>query len=58
MKRKPLYKPLRKIVGYEAGMEVLECGHRQRPVSDAFGETNANRRRCKQCGRELNRSEP
>lgn len=30
-------------------IEVLECGHEQRPVSDMIGPTTATRRRCKQC---------
>jgi hypothetical protein len=29
--------------------EHLECGHYQPPVSDIYGETNAYRRRCRQC---------
>lgn len=46
--------PLRKIIDYindENGfqMEVLECGHKQYPVRDIYGETNAYRRRCKKC---------
>ena len=43
--------PLRKIVGYEDGLEVLECGHKQAPVHDIIGETNAVRRRCWRCGK-------
>lgn len=30
-------------------VEVLECGHEQRPRQDCFGETNAIRRRCRKC---------
>lgn len=44
--------PLRKIVGYENGLEVLECGHHQRPREDFIGVTNATRRRCWKCQRE------
>jgi hypothetical protein len=57
--------PLRKIVGQRTeyhrdsiGMEhprhldILECGHEQRPVADFYGETHAERRRCKQCHKE------
>lgn len=51
--------PLRKVVGF-VGMplsmgaylrtqELLECGHAQPPVRDAFGETAAGRRRCRGC---------
>lgn len=29
--------------------EYLECGHYQLPRSDMFGQTNANRRRCRRC---------
>ncbi len=43
--------PLRKIVGYENGLEILECGHHQVPVQDFVGPTNAVRRRCWRCGR-------
>jgi hypothetical protein len=32
-------------------VEVLECGHRQRPVQDIYGETNAYRRRCLECAK-------
>ena len=47
---------LRRIVSeklnqYGAPIEVLECGHEQRPVSDMIGPTSAERRRCKQCPR-------
>lgn len=48
--------PLRRIVGYAPHpdypailQEVLECGHQQSPLVDAFGETVAVRRRCRQC---------
>lgn len=52
--------PLKVIVGHARGRpdhgefetlwyEVLECGHRQTPRVDAFGETNAIRRRCRKC---------
>lgn len=44
--------PLRKIVGHEDFKEILECGHRQYPVTDIYGETNAVRRRCWQCRKE------
>jgi transcription elongation factor Elf1 len=49
--------PLRKIVKTrrdEHGLvvEVLECGHEQRPVQDFIGETNAARRRCRKCAAE------
>ena len=30
--------------------ELLECGHAVRPREDFFGETNAAKRRCKECG--------
>ena len=30
-------------------VEILECGHEQRPRQDCFGETNAVRRRCRKC---------
>jgi len=42
--------PLRKIVGRDGNFELLECGHKQLPVKDFMGETNAVRRRCWQCG--------
>ena len=55
-------RPLRKIVGYEdrevplaSGevyvhqVEILECGHRQGMKQDHYGDTNAVRRRCRQC---------
>lgn len=42
-------RPLRKIVGTNAGKEVLECGHEQRPREDFVGVTNASRRRCDYC---------
>ena len=54
--------PLRKVIsrtteryelpsGYVAYLEceVLECGHVIRIKQDIYGETNAYRRRCKQC---------
>lgn len=48
--------PLRRIVDhvYTAEwpnllQELLECGHTQLPVRDLIGETNAVRRRCRQC---------
>ena len=41
--------PLRKVVGWDGEYEVLECGHKQRPVQDLAGPTNACRRRCKKC---------
>lgn len=49
--------PLRKIVDHEymgadSWREILECGHRQYPVRDLIGETNAVRRRCWQCKKE------
>jgi len=58
--------PLRKIVGtkmvpimigdkpsqYEVLHEVLECGHTMRPREDFVGETNATKRRCRQCFQE------
>ena len=51
--------PLKKVVGF-VGMpmsmaaylrtqELLECGHAQPPVRDAFGDTAAGRRRCRGC---------
>lgn len=45
--------PLRKITGInpDTRREILECGHEQYPVSDAFGRTNAVRRRCIHCGK-------
>lgn len=52
--------PLRKTVGYERHdrypevvLEVLECGHRQHPRTDMIGETNAVRRRCQKCAKEI-----
>jgi len=42
-------RPLRKIVDYRAGKEVLECGHEQWPRTDIAGDTNATRRRCIHC---------
>lgn len=58
----PNRNPLRKIVEHAYGdvdgsfpnvlFEVLECGHRQLPRSDFVGETNVERRRCRQCGKE------
>lgn len=44
-----LNKPLRRIVGYHRGLEMLECGHEQLEVSDIIGPTNATRRRCRKC---------
>lgn len=59
--------PLRKIVGtrmveilladgkpsgVKSFTEVLECGHTMRPREDFAGETNATKRRCRQCYRE------
>lgn len=53
--------PLRAIVGYVevliapgvfAQREELECGHIVRIRQDIIGETNAYRRRCKQCAKE------
>lgn len=44
--------PLRRIVGEEGGLEVLECGHKQRPRRDLVGVTNAVRRRCWRCARD------
>lgn len=49
--------PLRKITGYEnipvlggyLQYEILECGHKQSVKTDIYGETNANRRRCRKC---------
>lgn len=46
-RRKKELRPLRKIVGYDAGKEVLECGHEQHPREDIAGATNAARRRCR-----------
>ena len=54
--------PLRKVVNVEyAGsgrdaipIETLECGHVQHAKRDLMGFTNAYRRRCWQCKRELN----
>ena len=43
--------PLKTICGFDEGKEVLECGHRQYPVVDIIGPTNAYRRRCWQCGK-------
>jgi len=60
--------PLRKIVGTRdveimlvggqpSGVfmkhEVLECGHAQRVRSDFIGETNASKRRCVQCPKDV-----
>jgi hypothetical protein len=54
--------PLRKVVGHKMvavgsqGTEVLheelECGHTQPIKQDAFGPTNAVRRRCSRCRKE------
>lgn len=54
--------PLRKVIGtlkVEAGEfqgemlyythELYECFHHEMPRSDMYGETNATRRRCRQC---------
>lgn len=41
--------PLRKIIGFENGREILECGHVQAPLQDAFGRTEPVRRRCMWC---------
>jgi uncharacterized UBP type Zn finger protein len=61
--------PLRKIVGermvpillasgkeseYLVRHEVLECGHTMPPRADFVGETNAGKRRCRQCWKESN----
>ena len=57
---KPGLAPLRRVVGYvdhhplsgrdvTVRHELLECGHHAPPKQDAFGETNAYRRRCRQC---------
>jgi hypothetical protein len=35
---------------YAITVEVLECGHERRVKSDHVGPTNAQRRRCAQCG--------
>lgn len=43
--------PLRKIVDWDGEFETLECGHKQRQKSDFVGPTNAERRRCRQCGK-------
>lgn len=47
--------PLRKIVDHrylgDRRMERLECGHEQFAVCDLMGETNAVRRRCRECGK-------
>ena len=32
--------------------ELLECGHKVRVKQDIYGETNATRRRCRQCGKQ------
>lgn len=55
-----MVKPLRRIVGHMPNpdfpsltVEILECGHWQRPVTDFYGETNAYKRRCKKCGKGL-----
>ena len=48
-------KPLRKIMETRLDdktrrvVEILECGHEQKQKMDAFGPTNAYRRRCRQC---------
>lgn len=53
--------PLRKIVNYATNefgtiVEVLECGHQQRPIKDQMGETVAVRRRCHACRRALHKA--
>jgi hypothetical protein len=47
MKRNTNLSPLRKIVRFEPGVEVLECGH-----GYCTWNHTAARRRCAQCGRE------
>lgn len=49
--------PLRLVIGFrrnptypELLQEVYECGHARSPKQDAYGETNALRRRCAKCG--------
>lgn len=48
--------PLRLVIGFrrnptfpELLQEVYECGHARSPKQDAYGETNALRRRCGKC---------
>lgn len=41
--------PLRKIVGYKDGKEVLECGHEIYPPQDFIGHYPAVKRRCRFC---------
>lgn len=54
--------PLRKVIdtvaattrsGFTRMFDVLECGHVNRVPTDIYGETNAYRRRCSKCRREL-----
>jgi hypothetical protein len=50
--------PLRKIVSegenaHGVQTETLECGHTIRRKHDLMGPTNAVRRRCRQCKKEL-----
>lgn len=54
MRTKRRQAPLRRVVNWYTNgigrlIEVLECGHEQGRLSDAFGETNASRRRCLKC---------
>lgn len=51
-------KPLRKIIReflneYGVPKEELECGHIITQKQDHYGYTNAYRRRCSQCEKEL-----
>src|SRR5947209_2328533 len=52
--RRTMKHPLRRVIGEETikGVvkERLECGHFQLPRRDMIGQTNALRRRCRQCG--------
>lgn len=53
--------PLRRIVrradlpawpgGPAIPMDILECGHAYSPKQDAYGPTNAARRRCHRCAK-------
>lgn len=42
---------------YNVDVETLECGHKVRRKSDAFGPTNAYRRRCRFCRKADEQSE-
>ena len=58
MNRDQVPAPLRRVVDTfndENGVQVerLECGHVVHRRQDAYGHTNAARRRCRHCRRDL-----